>query len=469
MNEKNKEKIVKFFRQILEVYDFQIIIDINQNLENVFRLNDIQKSNLGEIEQEEFLTLADIIERLEIYHQDYIYTPLENKQSNNEKLAKDDWDLVAKRYLESDTVAKVLSEIHTKEYVDLISKKRKFEIQDIIKILDEDEKFYKSVCEKYVGTMSKEMLLEIDNKILHIYIEDEYIDLKEKGKINTSNYKQFLDGNFEVYEYNFYQDLYNSVIKDEIAYDLNDLELFNSKGEWDFYITFEELKKVGYGFMVKDQYPLIEKYAVSEEKIFDFFNYFSLEQLEDFEDSLHKYFVEGSIIYDEIEGLTYNPISHFEAKESYTFNSDILRLACGLISYEDFIQDYIEHTPSYSDLSISKVIEYFKENDIDDLMGYGSDSDEGLYRLSSMYQEIMDKLNIKYDNIYTEDGVSDGKYVTVITLEDNTKIKLDTSAWNGIEVVTNNIASVYELYDDIKENLEEKKVEKDEEFCYEYQ
>ena len=468
MNERNKEKIVKFFREIIQQYNFQIMIDINKDLENVFRLIDIQNGNLGGIEQEEFLSLADVIDRLEIYHQDYIYSPLEIKRNNNEKIEKDDWDLVVKRYLENDTVAKVLKEINTKEYVDLISKKRKFKIQDIIKILDEDEKFYKSVCEKYVGTMSKEILLEIDSKILHIYIEDEYIDLKEEGKINSSNYEQYLDGNFEVEEYYFYQELYNSMIKDEIAYDLNDLALFDDKGNWDFYITFEELKRVGYGFMAKDQYPLIEKYAVSEEKIFDFFNYFSLEQLEDFEDSLHKYFVERSIIYDEIEGLTYNPISHSEAKENYTFNRDILRLACGLISYEDFIQDYIEHTPSYSDLSISKVTEYFTENDIDNLMGYGSDSDEGLYHLTSMYQEIMDKLNIKYENIYTEDGVSDGKYVTVITMKDNTEIKLDTSAWNGIETVTENIATIYEIYDDIKENLEENKVEKDEEISYEY-
>ena len=67
------------------------------------------------------------------------------------------------------------------------------------KKFNEDEKFYKSVCEKYVETMSKEMLLEIDNKILHIFIEDEYIDLKEDGKpihhlnqiiLNHLNHKQ---------------------------------------------------------------------------------------------------------------------------------------------------------------------------------------------------------------------------------------------------------------------------------------
>ena len=86
MNKNNKEKIVKFFRQILEVYDFQIMIDINENLENVFRLIDIQKGNLGGIEQEEFYTLSDIIDRLDSYHQDYVYTPLEIKKNNNEKI-----------------------------------------------------------------------------------------------------------------------------------------------------------------------------------------------------------------------------------------------------------------------------------------------------------------------------------------------------------------------------------------------
>lgn len=376
MNEEKKEKIVKFFRQIMQVYDFEIMIDINENLENVFKLNDIQKGNLGGIEQEEFSTLADIIDRLDSYHQDYIYTPLGLKESNNEKLPKEDWDLVAKRYLENDTVAKVLSEIHTKEYVDLASKKEKFEIQNIIKILDEDEKFYKNVCKKYVNTMSKEMLLESNNKILHIYIEDEYIKLKDEGKININNYREYLDGNFEIEEYYYYQELYNSVIKENIAYDLNDLELFDNEGNWNFYITFEELKKVGYGYMVKDQFPLIEKYAVPEDKIFEFFDYFSLEQLEDFEQSLNQYFNEKSIVYTE------NSYEQLESKEGIDFNRDIIRLACGLITYEDFIMDNVKENQTYYDISLDKVSEYFRENKIKNLMDYGSDKDEGLDRKS---------------------------------------------------------------------------------------
>lgn len=461
MDEKKKEKIVKFFRQMLQVYDFELIIDINKDLENVFRLNDIQNGNLNGIEQEEFYILSDIIERLDTYHQDIVYTPLENKQSNNEKIAKDDWNLVAKRYLENETVVRVLNEIDTKKYVDLISKKEKFHIQDIIKILDEDEQFCKNVCQKYIDTMSKEMLLEIDNKILHIFIEDEYINLKEEGKINNQNYKEYLDEDFDVYEYDSYQELYNSVIKAEIAYDLNDLALFDENGNWDFYITFEELKKVRYGFMVKDQFPLIENYAVPEDKIFEFFDYFSLEQLEDFEQSLNQYFNEGSIVFNEdsYDGL--------ESKENANFNRDILRLACGLTTYEDFIEDYTEHSISYYDLSLSKVIEYFKENEIKDLMEYGSDGDEGLYHLSSMYQEIMDKLGIKYSNVYTED-VSDGKYLTTIIFENDSSIQVDTSAWNGIKTVAENMESIYESYENLKEKIKPNEVKNEKEFEYDF-
>lgn len=461
MDEKKKEKIVKFFRQMLQVYDFELIIDINKDLENVFRLNDIQNGNLNGIEQEEFYILSDIIERLDTYHQDIVYTPLENKQSNNEKIAKDDWNLVAKRYLENETVVRVLNEIDTKKYVDLISKKEKFHIQDIIKILDEDEQFCKNVCQKYIDTMSKEMLLEIDNKILHIFIEDEYINLKEEGKINNQNYKEYLDEDFDVYEYDSYQELYNSVIKAEIAYDLNDLALFDENGNWDFYITFEELKKVGYGFMVKDQFPLIENYAVPEDKTFEFFDYFSLEQLEDFEQSLNQYFNEGSIVFNEdsYDGL--------ESKENANFNRDILRLACGLTTYEDFIEDYTEHSISYYDLSLSKVIEYFKENEIKDLMEYGSDGDEGLYHLSSMYQEIMDKLGIKYSNVYTED-VSDGKYLTTIIFENDSSIQVDTSAWNGIKTVAENMESIYESYENLKEKIKPNEVKNEKEFEYDF-
>lgn len=322
---------------------------------------------------------------------------------------------------------------------------------------NKDENFYKSVCRKYIGTMSKEMLLEKNNKIFHIFIEDEYIELKENGKITIDNYTKYLDNNFQLYEYDSYKDFFNETIKDEIAYDLNDLELFDVNGKWNFYISFDELKEIGYGFMVKDNYPLIEEYAVSNEKIFDFFDYFSLKQLDEFEHSLDLYFNIKDIIYNQ-------EYDSLESRENYNFNREIIQLACGLITYDDFINDYKETLPSYYDISLSKVIEYFKENEIRNLMDYGNDNDVGLIPMSSLYKEIMDKLNIKYMSVYTED-ISDGKYLTTITFEDNSQIKIDTSAWNGIKVITENIESIYETYEkSTKENRN--KIELENEISY---
>lgn len=440
MENKNNLVIIDFFKQLLNVYEFELYVTNNSENEKVFMLKDIQGGNLGGIEQESFLTLADVMERLDIYHNDYIYRSLEDRENDNEIIAKDDWDLTAKRYIESKTINKILDKVSATEYDKFKNYVPDFEISETISILDKEEQFCKIICQKYINTMSKEMLFEKDNKILHIFIEDEYINLKENGKITLDNYQDYLDGNFEVHEYYFYKDLFDGTIKDEIAYDLNDLELFNEKGEWDFYITFDELKELGYGFMVKDKYPLIEKYAVPEEKIFDFFDNFSLEQLDDFEHSLELYFVAHDIIYNQ-ESNT------LESTEDYTFNSDIIRLACSLITYDDFISDYTENTQSIYDKSLSKVIDYFRENQIKSLMDYGNDGDEGLYKLSSMYKEIMDKLGIKYNCVNTRDKEgSDGKFITTVTFENKEELEIETEAWNGIKIVTENIKSIYENF-----------------------
>ena len=116
-----------------------------------------------------------------------------------------------------------------------------------------NEEFYKNICNKYINTMSKEMLLEIDNRIVHIFIEDEYINLKDNDVINTHNFRNYLDGNFEIYAYNSYQELCERLIKDEIFYDIKDLGLFDENNKWNFYITQEELEKLRYEMNEKDQ------------------------------------------------------------------------------------------------------------------------------------------------------------------------------------------------------------------------
>lgn len=199
----------------------------------------------------------------------------------------------------------------------------------------------------------------------------------------------------------------------------------------------------------KNRYFLIEKYIAREEQFEDFCSHFSEEQLNYFEKTLYLYFETDDIDFNKNEGCLYS-------KSNTDFNSNIIYLAEGNLSYTDFLQDYIE---SLSDLSLSSVIEYFRENEIKDLMNYGSDKDEGLSKLSSMYGEILDNMYIEYSNIYTEDGMSDGKYLTTITFEDDSKIELDTSAWNGIKTVAENIESVCEFYEKTQEKVKENKSE----------
>ena len=54
MDELKQEKIVKFFKEMLNVYEFDLIIDTNENFKSVFKLKDLQGGNLGGIEQENF-------------------------------------------------------------------------------------------------------------------------------------------------------------------------------------------------------------------------------------------------------------------------------------------------------------------------------------------------------------------------------------------------------------------------------
>lgn len=194
------------------------------------------------------------------------------------------------------------------------------------------ELFYKSICKKYINTMSKEMLLEIDNKILHIFIEDDYIDLKLDGKINNKNYKQYLDEDFETHTYFSYAQLYNDLIKYDILSDIKDLGLIDNKNEWNFYLSFDELKQIGYGYMLEKYYPLLKRHILEEDKVSDFFNHFSLEQLNDFEESLHLYYETNDIDADEW-GVLYS-------KSNNDFNYNIIAVSEGTLDFNDFMKDY---------------------------------------------------------------------------------------------------------------------------------
>lgn len=61
------------FKDLLDLYEFDLALDE----ENYWRVIDRQGGNIGGIEQDQFNTIADIVDRMEIYHNDYILRSLE--------------------------------------------------------------------------------------------------------------------------------------------------------------------------------------------------------------------------------------------------------------------------------------------------------------------------------------------------------------------------------------------------------
>ena len=62
------------FLDMLDFYEFDLLVDE----ENNWRVVDRQGGNLGGIEQESFETLAQIVDRMDAYHNDYIVRSLED-------------------------------------------------------------------------------------------------------------------------------------------------------------------------------------------------------------------------------------------------------------------------------------------------------------------------------------------------------------------------------------------------------
>lgn len=88
------------------------------------------------------------------------------------------------------------------------------------------------------------------------------------------------------------------------------------------------------------------------------------------------------------------------------------------------------------------VEEYFREEDITDLMDYGASSDEGLGTISNVVADCLVKVGYPVAYDYAEDSPSgDGKYIISIGCFDK-DFKFEISAWNGVDEVVDIIESI---------------------------
>lgn len=120
-------------------------------------------------------------------------------------------------------------------------------------------------------------------------------------------------------EYNFVKKEYENYIRIGMK-----LKLLEDKNK-NFYAKW-------FAGVVKAQFPMINKYIAERKK--DFYNHFSFEQLNEFEETLSLYY--------ETDDIATNEFGELYSKTNKDFNNNIINLSEGMIEYKDFLLDYKE-------------------------------------------------------------------------------------------------------------------------------
>ena len=87
------EKEIKFLNELLDMYEFEVYKNENGKLQ----LNDLQGACLGDICFDEFNDEFEILERMEMYHDDYIIRILEEDYNISFDNYKEWYDFLKKK------------------------------------------------------------------------------------------------------------------------------------------------------------------------------------------------------------------------------------------------------------------------------------------------------------------------------------------------------------------------------------
>lgn len=147
-----------------------------------------------------------------------------------------------------------------------------------------DEAFYEKICRAYIDTMNLEWVTtnpENYDSVVHGYFAND--DVAEKweygAKVTPENFKDAAyDGytqeeaeelDVDWYEYDTWLDFYEDIVKSNIDYDIDDIGVYDFNDNWDFYISEEDLTKLGlWNGNIKSEF-LDESKKVTENISFD--------------------------------------------------------------------------------------------------------------------------------------------------------------------------------------------------------
>lgn len=125
---------------------------------------------------------------------------------------------------------------------------------------DLDEAFYEKICRAYIDTVNLEWVTtnpENNDSVVHGYFAND--DVAEKweygAKVTPENFKDAVydgytqeeveDQNIDCYEYDTWLDFYEDIVRSNIDYDIDDIGVYDFNDNWDFYISEEDLTKLG--------------------------------------------------------------------------------------------------------------------------------------------------------------------------------------------------------------------------------
>lgn len=236
--------------QILDAEDFALdveeISDGDMTTALVFKLEDMQGGNLNNIEEEEFDTLASVIDRLDLYHDSTFAKPFDERIETKEEILGKDWDREVLMFFKSDYCTDILLDITAADYTDYVSTGFGKDVDRLNEnkakgINDLEYLLYKDIAQKILQTYSAHVMVEYEGKI---YISDYavYDNSNNKEQDFIADIKKY---NQENQGYKNYREVVNSFF-DGIEEDINGCGLLDRKGEWAFYLSRNELRFIGF-------------------------------------------------------------------------------------------------------------------------------------------------------------------------------------------------------------------------------
>lgn len=228
---------------LIEAEDFKLLIREDSNLEAekttklLFSLRDEAEGNLGNIEDDTFNTLADVLDRMDIYHNDYVYGEYKEQIKNGAKMDANTNCLQNVIFLNSDFCADLLCKITPKVYMNFQPRLEMFKREEAMRHLID-----KNIVMKIFENLTAKKIAEHDG-VIYVSAYNAPFDSNEEflnAALNEVEFEEFKD----FFQFSSYGDIIESE-RQQILDDIQDLGLYDENGYWNFYLTPEELRYLG--------------------------------------------------------------------------------------------------------------------------------------------------------------------------------------------------------------------------------